>query len=69
MINFFFACAIVTIPLAQRNVLQIESVQWTGGQSNIAAALRTVRCHVLGTTANRPEAEDVIVVMIGGWLV
>ena len=47
--------------------LKINSQRLSRGQSNIAAALRTVRLDVLGSTANRPEVADVVIALIGGW--
>ena len=39
------------------------STQWTGGESNIAGALRFVRCNVLNSKDNTRETEDVIIVV------
>ena len=44
---------------------QIHSVEYTGGDSNIVSALRMVRTEVLSSTTNRPEVEDIVIVMIG----
>ena len=48
------------------SLLQIESLQWIGGGSNIVDALRSVRLDVLGSVSNRPGVEDIVIVMIGG---
>ena len=48
------------------SLLQIESLQWIGGGSNIVDALRSVRMEVLGSVSNRPGVEDIVIVMIGG---
>ena len=39
------------------SLLQIESLQWIGGGSNIVDALRSVRLDVLGSVSNRPGVE------------